>query len=1023
VPLEARLLVGLALATAIAYAATPLAIRLAARLDFYDTPLGYKAHAAPTPYLGGLAVVTGFLVAALALTGASRETLPVLGAVVVLWAVGTLDDRRTIGPLPRVAVEAGLAGLLWAASLGWSLGLGGAVDLIATVVWVVAVVNAFNLFDNMDGASSTMAAVVAAAVSAIGLVQSDVWLAATGAALCGACLGFLPHNLARPAARIFLGDGGSMPVGFAVAALVMLGASSAAAGGEALALGLLLVGVPALDTCLVIVSRRRRGVSILTGGHDHLTHRTRAHVGSARCAVAALGAGQAVLAILALLAVQGDSALLVALVALYLVALATLIALLDVRSSPAPSVAPPAAPMVAPPAAPLIASGEPPAGRPSAARRAPAGRPSAAASGRGTSWPALAVLAALGLALGLSPFAEGFYDASIWAPAGMGLLVALTAALVAAPAGLPRRAAAAPAVLAGLALLALASALWTDSIEQAVVDGNRGLLYAAALALFVLLLRSERAGLLAFGAFVAGALVVAGWVLAGLLRGDEAMFLGGRLNEPLGYINGQASFFVLAFWPLLALAERRRGTLLAAPLAGFALAGATLMAGLAVLGQSRGAVLAAALSLVVVVGLVPGRLRRVVALLVGAACLAPALPALLDVYRDGASDGELPGAAGSLMVAAAAAGVIWTVLVAFEPRAGSSRVRLRRAVTAGLAVLALSAAVAGVASADRLGGFLDRQYSAFVTLGGAQGEPTAARLASGAGNRYDYWRIALDAWWAHPLAGVGAGGYDKPYFARRATSEDIRQPHSLPLQVLAELGIAGGLLFAAALALIATGAWRRIRAGDRAPLVVAALGVATAWLVQASVDWMHMLPGVTGVALLGAAVLLRPAHAPRAEADAAAPAPRPRRWRLAPVVLAGVAITIAALSLSRQALSQRHTERAQSALAGDPARALTESNRALRLDREAIGAYYVKAAALARFGAGDAARAVLLDAARREPQNFVTWALLGDLAVRRGQLQAARADYRRAHRLNPRDPSLARLAADPRAGVGRVGAG
>jgi tetratricopeptide (TPR) repeat protein len=371
--------------------------------------------------------------------------------------------------------------------------------------------------------------------------------------------------------------------------------------------------------------------------------------------------------------------------------------------------------------------------------------------------------------------------------------------------------------------------------------------------------------------------------------------------------------------------------------------------------------------------------------------------------------------------------VIWTVLVAFEQRAGASRLRLRRAVAAGLAVLALSAAVAGVASADRLGGFLDRQYSAFVTLGGAQGEATASRLASGAGNRYDYWRIALDTWWADPLAGVGAGGYDKPYFARRATSEDIRQPHSLPLQVLAELGIAGGLLFAGALALIATGAWRRIRGGDRAPLVVAALGVATAWLVHASVDWMHMLPGLTGVALLAAAVLLRPAHALRTaadpEADDPAPAPRPRPWRLAPVAFAGVAITIAAVSLSRQALSQRHTERARSALAGDPAHALAESNRALRLDREAVGAYYVKAAALARFGAGDAARAVLLDATRREPQNFVTWALLGDLAVRRGDLRAAQADYGRAHRLNPRDPSLARLAADPRAAAGRAGTG
>ncbi|MDQ3677411.1 MAG: undecaprenyl/decaprenyl-phosphate alpha-N-acetylglucosaminyl 1-phosphate transferase, partial [Actinomycetota bacterium] len=554
-PLEARLLLGLALAMTIVYAATPVAIRLAAHFEFYDAPVGYKAHGAPTPYLGGLAVITGFVVAVLALTSAPGQTLPVLSGVVVLWAVGTLDDRRTVAPLPRVAVEAGLAAMLWATGLGWSLGIGPAADLLATVVWVVAVVNAFNLFDNMDGASSTMACVVAAAVAVLGLVQSDVWLVVTGAALCGACLGFLPHNLSRPSARIFLGDGGSMPLGFAIAALVMIGASSAAAEWQALVMGLLLVGVPALDTCLVVVSRRRRGVSILAGGRDHLTHRTHARLRTAHASVAALGAAQALLAALALVAVRGGSGLLVAVVLLYLVAMALVIAVLDTAPR-------------APAAAPEVAFDEP-------LRNEPA----AMSSARANAGPALAILAALGLGLGLSPFAAGYYDSSIWAPAGLGLLIVLTAALIAGPVGLPRRAIVAPAAIAVLALLALASALWTDSIEQAVVEGNRLLIYAAGLALLVVLLRSDRGAAVAFGAFAAGAVAVAGWVLAGMLRGDEAMFLGGRLHEPLGYINAQASFFVLAFWPCLALAERRPGASGATPLAGLGVAGATLFAG------------------------------------------------------------------------------------------------------------------------------------------------------------------------------------------------------------------------------------------------------------------------------------------------------------------------------------------------------------------------------------------------------------------------------------------------------------
>ncbi len=983
--LETRLLVGLALATAIVYAATPVAIRLAVRFDFYDAPAGYKAHVAPTPYLGGLAVVTGFVVAVLALTSDPRQTLPVLGGVLVLWAVGTIDDRRTVAPAQRLAVEAALAAMLWATGLGWSLGLGGGADLVATTVWVIAVVNAFNLFDNMDGASGTMACVVAAAVAVLGLVQSDVWLVVTGAALCGACLGFLPHNLSRPSARIFLGDGGSMSIGFAVAALVMIGASSAAAEWQALVMGLLLVGVPALDTSLVVVSRRRRGVPIVTAGRDHLTHRTLARMPTARAAVAALGAAQALLSALALVAVQGGPALLVPAVVVYLVAMVTVIALLDSTPRAPAGVAE------------IRCDDAPTEELTVGSRREPTGE-----------WPALAALAVLGVALGLSPFVDGLYDASIWVPAGLGVLVVLTAALVAGPTGLPRRAVAAPAAVTALALLALASALWTDSIQQAVVDGNRLIVYAALLALLVVVLRSDRGATIAFAAFAAGALAVGGWVLAGMLSGDETLFLGGRLNEPLGYINGQAGFFVLAFWPCLALAERKRG----APLAGIGLAGATLFAGLAVLGQSRGAVLAGVLSLLVVLVVLPGRLRRIVAVLVSAACLAPAAPMLLDIYGDGASADRLRSAAIALTVAAAGAGLIWSLLVRFEQRASGAGMRGRRAVAVALAALALVGATVAIASADRIANYVGGQYDAFVTLGGAQGEPTASRLATGAGNRYDYWQIAVDAWREHPIAGVGAGGYDKPYFEQRKTTEDVRQPHSLALQVLAELGIIGALLFAAALVLIAAGAWRRIRTGGRAPVLVAALGVATTWLVHTSVDWMHLLPGLTGVALLGAAVLLRGRDAP---VPARAKPPRPGIARLAPALVVGVAITIAALSLSRQGLSELYVTRAQDALADDPARSLTEANRALRLDHEAIAAYYAKAAALARFGEGDAARAVLLDATRREPRNFVTWALLGDLAVRRGEPGEAQSDYRRAAELNPRDAGLAKLAADPRA--------
>jgi UDP-GlcNAc:undecaprenyl-phosphate GlcNAc-1-phosphate transferase len=963
---ELRLLVGFALASALAFLAAPLAIRLAGHLDFYDRPHGYKAHAEPTPYLGGVALMSAFVLAVAALAGDAGRTLPVLGGVALLAAVGTLDDRRHLSPVVRVLTELAVATGIWAADLGWDLGLGAVPDLLLTQLWVVGVVNAFNLFDNMDGAAGTMGLVAGVAVAVLGVVQDDTWLAVAGGALAGACLGFLPYNLASPA-RIFLGDGGSMPLGFAVAALVMIGASEAAGAWQGLVMGLLMVGVPALDTALVVVSRTRRGVSVLTGGRDHLTHRAQTMLRSARGVALVLGSAQALLAAVAIVAIEGESFLILLLVALYVVAAVAAITVLDAAA---------------------------------------------------LTIPAAVLLAPLGVGLAVSPFAGGYYDSSIWVPAGLGLLVVLTAFLVARAPRPPARATAAVLGLAGLAALSLLSATWTDSIQQAVLEGNRFLVYAAALGLLVLLVADDRSATWLLASIGTGAAIVAAVVVARLLEGDETLMLGGRLHEPLEYVNGQASLFVLALWPCLALAEQRRS----AALAGLGLGLATLLASLVVLAQSRGAVLATVLSAIVVVVALPHRLRRIWALLVLAGCVAAVLPTLLDVYELGSTgravDEALTDAAVAALLASGAAGIAWGAIVGAGTTITRARPRLadglRGALGGLVTLLAVGAAVAGVASTSRIADYVDRQYDTFVTLGGLAGEPTGSRLVAGAGNRYDYWRVAVDAWRDDPVLGIGAGGYDKPYFAQRSTTEDIRQPHSLPLQVLTELGLLGAAVLLLFLATVAVGARtqavRAKQAVTSAPIAVGALGIFAAWLVHASVDWIHLLPGLTGIALAGAAILLR---APGAGGD---PHPRaePARRPAVTALLVGIALAAAAFSLSRQALSEHYRDDARGQLTSDPARALEQANRSLRLDREDVRSYYVKAAALARFGEAADSRAVLLDAARREPRDFVTWALLGDLAVRRGRLPEARGHYSRAARLNPRDRTLKSLARDPR---------
>jgi UDP-GlcNAc:undecaprenyl-phosphate/decaprenyl-phosphate GlcNAc-1-phosphate transferase len=1004
-PPETRPLLGLAVALAVVYSATPLAIRVADRLQFYDKPAGYKGHARPTPYLGGAAVMAGVLLAlVLVSTGDWERTLPLLGGMAVLWAVGTIDDRRHVSPLSRVIVELVLAWMVWRAGMGWDLGAGDAVDLVLTMVWTVAVVNAFNLFDNMDGAASTMALVVSAGVVVVGVVRGDVWLTAAAATLCGACLGFLPFNLSSPA-RIFLGDGGSMPIGFGVATLVMSGAAAAVPAWQALVVGLLLVGVPALDTSLVMISRRRRGISILTGGRDHLTHRTQRRLRTARAVAMALGAIQALVSALAVFAISGGAATVLVVVVLYLVAAATAIALLEAGEREQGTVA--------------LSPGT--AVAPGPRRALPA------------QWPSLPIVVVFGITAGASAFFAGFYDEGKWVPVGLVLLAVATAGAIARPPKVTRAGVLCLVSLAALGAWGLMSSAWAPSIFQATTEGNRLFVLAATLATAIVLVRTELIAAWLTGALAAGIGAVALYVLVGLVGSDPShLFVSGRLDQPLGYINAQSTVFMMGFWLCFSVAERRTGWL-----AGAGAGTATLMACLALLPQSRGAVLAMIGSLVAVIALVPGnRIRRIAALAVIGACVAVAAGPILNVYSAGLG-GVMPqsaarNAAIAMVVAALVAGAIWGVavlwvgrLVAERPSLGGT---LTRAGVAALAVVAVLGLGVAAASAGRIENKVSDQWSAFVNLGAKPGEdPNAnatSRLASGAGARYDYWRVALDAFVENPILGVGAGNYDRPYFKARRTGEDIRQPHSFELQELAELGIVGGLLVAAFIGglVIATLRMRRFAAASplSATLMVAGVGVVSTWLIHTSVDWMHLMPGITGIALAMVAVLAlqrdpRPAGVPQ-RVHAGRLALRPAAMLAAG--LAGLALVVSAASLSRQGLASLFLDRSESALAARPADALREANRSLRLDAENPRTYYVKAAALARFNQADAARRTLMQAVAKEPDDFVTWALLGDLAVRQERYADAARNYARASALNPVDTTLRELARNPQGALG-----
>jgi UDP-GlcNAc:undecaprenyl-phosphate/decaprenyl-phosphate GlcNAc-1-phosphate transferase len=262
------------------YLLTPLAIRLAVRTSFFDLPAGYKGHRQSTPYLGGTAIVAGLLVG-IAAGGLHRHYVPVVVCAVVVWAMGTIDDKINLPIGLRVAVEVAIGVTLSVSGLGWNVFHEGVADGALTVFWVVGVMNAFNLMDNMDGAAATTAAASAAGAAAIALMSGQRGPATLCLATAGACIGFLPRNMAKPA-KIFMGDGGSLPLGLLVASLAMTTVTREYLGPKGVVIGALLVGLVIFDTTLVTISRTRAGRSVFAGGRDHTTHRLARVVGSPR---------------------------------------------------------------------------------------------------------------------------------------------------------------------------------------------------------------------------------------------------------------------------------------------------------------------------------------------------------------------------------------------------------------------------------------------------------------------------------------------------------------------------------------------------------------------------------------------------------------------------------------------------------------------------------------------------------------------------------------------------------------------
>lgn len=458
---------------------------------------------------------------------------------------------------------------------------------------------------------------------------------------------------------------------------------------------------------------------------------------------------------------------------------------------------------------------------------------------------------------------SGAYFGSVFYPGALGLVVLVAIVALASPIRLSPRPEAilALALLTALASWTLLSRAWTPLPKAALDDSTQALAYAAAFALGLWLRRLSPnpllgllplaiAGALA-GAFATGALA-GGHHLTAYLHPDASF------RFPLGYRNANAAFFMIVLWPALTLAAapgasrwRRAG----------ALAVATSSLEIAVLSQSRGSTIAAALATVVVFAFSPWRLRLAAHLGLASLPVLVSLPVLLDVYRHGQIAGALPllrEAGSAVALSALVALVLGAVACRLEGRihlAPAVARRLERRL--GIAVLALAIAGGGAFVAAKGGPvrFVDQRVSE-LTKGGypdlrRQGTRFGANIRS---NRADFWRVALLEGRRRPLLGGGAESFGPVYLRERRSSETPSDPHSVEMLMLSELGLPGLLLFTGFVFATAVGVLRS-RALQK-PLAAAALAAGAYWLVHSSYDWFWNYPAMTApvLCLLGAAI-------------------------------------------------------------------------------------------------------------------------------------------------------------------------
>lgn len=643
-----------------------------------------------------------------------------------------------------------------------------------------------------------------------------------------------------------------------------------------------------------------------------------------------------------------------------------------------------------------------------------------------------------GVALGLGACViyAAFDSGAIGLPAEARLQLAVSAlglltlgGLLVAPG---MRARASGAGWAGLAALALfvvwtgVTMAWSIAPDATWTELNRALAYLLAagigLAIGASLPRAlERCalGYLAIATAVAlyalGGKVIPSLHVPGLIDLNHTAYFS-RLRAPLAYWNALSLFCVMA----VPIAVRTAGEPARGPRARAA-ATACLVLLITTIGltYSRGGFAALAVVMAVLVAAGPERLRT--AALAAAGALGSALPLAVGFMREDLTHDLVPLERrlgdGLLFGAMLALGIALAVLLArrldrgaerFAPAPLPRRRATAIAVAGAIAAIALGAA-ALAASHNGVAGALD----SFKSVKYERQNDPARILQTNSGNRWVWWSEATGAWSDRPVGGWGAGSFPLLHHRYRHNNLEVLQPHSVPLQFLAEVGLVGTLLAAAALALLAVAAARRVLPGVRSEAAgipagrehryATALAAAfAAWLLHIWFDWDWDIPGVTLPVMVFLGLLAaRPLGLP-GRALAVPPRGPDLLKRVVALTLGGLLACAVALSALLPSLAYDHLRAATTAAAsGDFAEAVRQADIAKRLNPVAIDALLLEARAEGRRGHFGLGSQRLTEAVHRQPDNPKVWLAVARLELARDDVPAMRAAARRAIRLDP----------------------